>query len=394
MYTPFQAIFMWYIYLVYEDVKNKNFKNFKWYLLLSILSILVYEGSIFLAVFNFMPFILNRRFEIKNFISAIGVFLLSAFFNLFNFRLYNSNPIFPDIYQSSLNVASPEFPIKIPPILLTFAFDNVLSSVLTLLLISINIYLFFKIIQVLSKINFWSVFSIVLLTLLAMLNQFGLFTLSLLILTFWKLLDFNISNRKLIILFVSLFSINLIYWFGFGLLTNNWHVLFNDFSSYNTWGITKRLLIGFFNYPDNYLTIFEYFKALPLLTIIFGVFIIILFIKLLIFNKDSSGINFFSASLIFISLLATIPTIFYQETRYTFFLAPLILIIVSYTVNYLSLFIFKNNPTKSSILFILIMIITFLSSKDFNIYHLINIDNEEVNYRMIYNNNNYRETPI
>jgi hypothetical protein len=37
--------------------------------------------------------------------------------------------------------------------------------------------------------------------------------------------------------------------------------------------------------------------------------------------------------------------------------------------------------------FILIILFVFVLSKDFNAYHLLNIDKEDVNYRMIYKNN-------
>ena len=63
MYAPFQMMFLWYLYFALKDFKNKHFSYFKWMLILSAISSLVYEGSIFLAVFNFIPFILYQKIQ-------------------------------------------------------------------------------------------------------------------------------------------------------------------------------------------------------------------------------------------------------------------------------------------------------------------------------------------
>lgn len=86
MYTMFQAVFMWYIYLALIDYENKNFKNYKWLLFLSGLSIFIYEGSLFLAVFNFIPFLLVRKVQLKYLISSTLLFIVSFILNRFNFR--------------------------------------------------------------------------------------------------------------------------------------------------------------------------------------------------------------------------------------------------------------------------------------------------------------------
>lgn len=82
----FQAVFMWYIYLALIDYENKNFKNYKWLLFLSGLSIFIYEGSLFLAVFNFIPFLLVRKVQLKYLISSTLLFIVSFILNRFNFR--------------------------------------------------------------------------------------------------------------------------------------------------------------------------------------------------------------------------------------------------------------------------------------------------------------------
>ena len=201
---------------------------------------------------------------------------------------------------------------------------------------------------------------------------------------------FKFLNKKNISLLGLIFIINLIYWYLYGILSKQWFELFNDFSSYRFWGVTKRLLIGFFNYPDNYYSLLLYIKTLPVLTMFSG-FSVSVYFMFLLFNKDKNeNIKILSGIVIFMSLVATIPTLLYEETRYTFFLAPILLILVLYSVYFIFNKLFSNKLFVN-IGFAALIIIIFISSRDFNLYHLINIDHEDVNYRMIYKSNYYKK---
>ncbi|MCP4970188.1 MAG: hypothetical protein GY932_06295 [Arcobacter sp.] len=389
MYAPFQAIFMWYIYFALIDYRNQNFKNYKWMLLLSVISIFVYEGSVFLSVFNFIPFILNRKIKVGYFFGAVLTFIGSIFINKLGFRYLNSAPIFPPEYSDFIYSLNSKSPIKIPKILFPFAFENILFSALTIILIAVSIFLIIKIIKQLSERNFWSVLSIILLGIFAILNQFGLFILTFLIVVFWNLFEFKLLNKRVIFLLGSLFFLNLIYWFAFGVLAENWYSLFTDFSSYSIWGKSKRLFVGFLNFPDNYYSLINYIKTLPLLTGFSIITTMSLFISLLK-QKEKSDIKFLSSSLMFLSLIATIPTLLYTETRYTFFLVPILIILTVYSVHLLANKLFKKELLANTI-FTFIILFVFVLSKDFNAYHLLNIDNEEVNYRMIYKSNHIKK---
>ena len=228
-------------------------------------------------------------------------------------------------------------------------------------------------------------FSVIFLGIFAVLNQFGLFLFTLQIFVFWHFVNPNFLNKKNISLFGLIFIINLIYWYIYGILSKEWYVLFNDFSSYRFWGITKRLLIGFFNYPDNYYSLLNYFRTLPLLTLFSAIFISIYFTFLLLDKDKNENMKFLSGTVIFMSIIATIPTLLYEETRYTFFLIPILLILVLYSVYFIFNKLFSNKIIIN-ISFVSLILITFVSSRDFNYYHLINIDKQDVNYRMIYNN--------
>ena len=399
MYAPFQAIFLWYVYFSLKDFEFKNFFYFKWLLLLSLLSVFVFEGSIFLALLNFVPFVLYRKINYKYLISSIFIFFLSAFFNSFNFRNFHSAPRFPAEYLTYISGITSEAPIKLPKVLLPYSFGSGHFIFLTLIIIIITIFLLWLIIKNLSVKNFYSISTVIFLGICAILNQFGLFLLTFLIFVFWQFLDSKFLNKRNIFLLGLIFIINLIYWYSYGILSKEWFVLFNDFSSYSFKGITKRLVVGFFDFPDNYYSLLLYFKTLPLLTLFSGISLSIYFLFLL-FNKDKNeNSKFLSGVVIFMGVAATIPNLMYEETRYTFFLVPIILILVLYSVYFISYKLFTgssdsvNQPNRRLIIkisFISLILIVFILSRDFNYYHLINIDHENVNYRMIYNNNNYK----
>ena len=389
MYAPFQTIFLWYIYFVLKDLEHKKFSNFRWILILSSLSIFVYEGCIFIALLNFVPFIIYKKINYKYFIGCVLVFVLAIFMNEFNFRTLNSAPRFPAEYLTNIGHKGSIFPTKVPHVLLPYSFESGLFLFLTPVVIIVTIFFVWLIVKDLSIKNFYSIMSVIFLGTCAVLNQFGLFILMFLIFVFWHFVDSKFINKKNIIFLGLIFIINLIYWYVYGILSNEWFVLFDNFSSYRFWGITKRLFVAFFNFPDNFYSIVLYLKTLPVLTVFAGITLSIYFTYLL-FNKDKNeNTKFLSGVIIFMGLTATIPVLLYEETRYTFFLVPLLFIVVLYSVYFISGKLFTKQLFVN-ISFVSITLIVFILSRDFNYYHLINIDHQDVNYRMIYSNNNYK----
>ena len=385
MYTPFQAIFLWYIYFLLKDFERKSFTNFRWLLVLSFLSIIVYEASIFLVTLNFIPFILYRKINYKYLISSIIIFILSVFFIRFNFRTLNTSPAFPTEYLDTIS-STLHSPVKLPKILLPFSLTSGYFFILTVIIVIVTAFLLWLIIKNLSVKNFYSILSIIFLGLCAILNQLGLLILVFLIFVFWYFLDPKFVNRKNIILLALIFIINLIYWYSYGILSKEWYVLFTDFSSYKVWGVTKRLITGFFDFPDNYKSLVLYLKTLPVLTI-FSAISLSVYFAFLFFNKGKNeSTKFLSGLIIFMSLMASIPVLLYRETRYTFFLVPILMILVLYSVYFIFNKIFRKQ-LLINISFIFLVLIIFILSRDFSFYHLINIDQQDVNYRMIYNKN-------
>ncbi|MCB9258730.1 MAG: glycosyltransferase family 39 protein [Ignavibacteriales bacterium] len=386
MYTMFQAVFMWYIYLALIDYENKNFKNYKWLLFLSGLSIFIYEGSLFLAVFNFIPFLLVRKVQLKYLISSTLLFIVSFILNRFNFRELGAGTIFPPEFIEHISYLPRILPIKIPAVLFPYSFNAVLSIIIAVIIIAVTFSLTLKLLSNLENKSIYTYLALLFLSISAIANQFGLFILSFFLFVFWDFFDKSLINFRSLTLLGLILLINFVYWYGFGIFTSDWYVLFDDFSSYDFWGISKRIFVAFFNYPDNYLTLLNYFNSLPILTLFSSFTLLGLFLFILFPSKNQNGLKFLCGTVIFLGLIFSIPELLYQETRYTFFMVPLVIVLVNLTV-YKLLQIKLKNQLLVLTLFAFIIISVFALSRDFSLYHLLNIDKEDVNYRMIYANN-------
>ncbi|MEX0729867.1 MAG: hypothetical protein WD057_03725 [Aquisalimonadaceae bacterium] len=60
MYAPFQAIFIWHIYHLYFLITRTEYHRWKWIIALTVIGLLTWEGGIFLAVLNFLPFFIKQ----------------------------------------------------------------------------------------------------------------------------------------------------------------------------------------------------------------------------------------------------------------------------------------------------------------------------------------------
>src|SRR3990170_4817380 len=88
-------------------------KSYKWIFFLSAISIFVYEGSVFLAILNFIPIIWDqknnsidfskirrREFNYSHIFISLGIILLSYFIIQTDFRYIGQSNLYPEIYAS------------------------------------------------------------------------------------------------------------------------------------------------------------------------------------------------------------------------------------------------------------------------------------------------------
>jgi len=402
MYSPFQMVFMFYMYFLYKYLFEDNRKAFGWMLILSFLSLLIYEGSIFLAVLNFIPFfwnkekksfaiseVFNLRFKIKYLIFALLIFIAVYFYISTNFRTLGTSgsELLPsNLSNSSEWMSDSEGIVRLPKLLILTLFSNQLFTWLFIIPMFVMFFSIYKISKN-TNLDITGKFSFILLIFLSLINIFGLALATFIIfyLTDWiKKKDLK-TAAYLVLLPILL---NLIFWTVFALKTDIWHQYFPSGNFSGTVVILKVLWKEFVNYPYLYETFVLFRDTIPIYTylivgLLFGG-IILSFFK----TKGNNEYSFriFFALFIFIILMVNILNLTYFETRYFLFLFPLTLILAySFLIRYLEYFIKRKNLVVYP--FLILFVPVFAVSEDFNLKHLLNINTDEINYRFNFSKN-------
>jgi hypothetical protein len=412
MYTPFQMIFVFYIYFLYRCMIEGDIKSNKWLFILSFISIFVYEASIFLCLLNFLPLIWDtekKSFTIEKVISlnfskyylAISTLILifGYLFLKFNFRHIGVNEaqLFPaNLPQINDTDAHSEGSFRLPKILALTIFHDKVFMGLFVVFAAVLVYSIYKILK--SRVtSIAAKVCMILLIILFALNLFGLSLVLLVLFYFMKLIekkDLIYSKNEdprskilgykahviYLLIFPALFSF--VFWSAFALHRSAWHQFFPGEHLTGTVQSLKVLWKEFINYPFFYETFVLFRDTIPRYT-----FIIIGLlgggILLLLFKKDKEDYKYRFLYIIFIILilLVNILNLTYFETRYFFFLFPLVIILAYSTILRVTEF-FVHSESLKLYTFAVPVILILLISEDFNPKYLINIDTSKINYRV------------
>jgi hypothetical protein len=384
MYAPFQALYIWYVYFLYRVVIEKRTEKWKWLIIISFVSIFVYEGGVFLLSLNFIPFIWSRKIKIYYFLTSIFLFVLNYIYIRTNFRTFGNSEILPiEVKNYVLSQPGGGGLIKIPNMLITTFNDNYFYWLAFALVLVATLFLLFKIyknvkLNILTKVLFTSVVGVTLL------NQFGL---AIILLVCYSLLSWiNIktieqSSKKYIGI---IFSLHLSFWLVYCFFSNSWYQLFDNFEPQSILAIIKKIFVLFFNYSGSYSIFWLFYVTIPILA-----FFVILFFGYGIFsiisnNSNDNNKERFIYFVLTISLLMPITLISGGSTRYFFFAYPILLMLVVFSFEKFLLYIKLRGKVKH-IAFSVGLILLLSISEDYNFRHLVNIDSEEVNFRINYN---------
>ena len=378
MYGPFQMIFIWYLYFLYKWTLLYSENAKKWCYSLSLLSIFVHEGGVFLVLLNFLPPFINRKHFHKYSISISATILAIAYTYLTtNFRFPNSE------VTTKATEATDSFFI-LPPIMAnTLDFTSIWFA-LYLILSFIIIVAGIKLIKNLhaDQNNDSFVYKTILITSLSifsLLNAYTLIacTILLSLALNWVTLKDLISRKLFPILFLALLILG--FWVAYGLFTDNWINAIDPEKQANG----KQLFIALFKYPDIFNKVIHiFFQTMPLFTISCALILFIGAIDAFYSNKNNrEAFLFLLAILIILIILISMLRQPYISTRYFFFLYPIIILLVSLTFyNLLNRFNENYQPI------IIIPILLFIAiSEDYLLHHYTNIDSNEITYRMSYN---------
>ncbi len=380
-YTPFQTLFIWYIYFLINVVIEKKASHFKWLLIISTAGIFMYEGGIFLTLLNFIPFIwIKEKPNVSKILYSIIIFCTAIVYLKIDFRNYGVINYLPT--DVKIPVENGIAPIDLPHLFIQTVSSPILYS---LFFILVAISIFYGAFLINSTIEKRTKLIFLLAVLLSLFNLFGLIFVSLIIFYLIGWIKHEEIKSKAFYLLLIVLSLNFISYFIFALNTNSWLRYFPEESSI----LINKIIWILVNYPNFYeKLLIPWFSSLPILTTtIFSSFIIYLiinFIKSPTADRHSiEGTNFLlSTVIVLISLVAILKTP-YNDVRYTFFIYPILVLLFLFSIKYISESIF-NKSTKSIIVYSSFFIFFVLFSSDYNANHLLKIGSNEVRYRTIY----------
>lgn len=377
MYAPFQTLFLWYLLCLYKVVIDNDDKYEKWLYLLSFVALFVHESGIFLLFLNFFPLLLKEKLSGKSsIIIKLTLVVIGVLYLTFDFRhLGVDNPI-------ELSIGITHNKNLIPPIFLsTFTRKNIwwLLFFIPMSATVLGAYKVLKI-QELNKITKVCITGAFLLPLLNIFTlAMGIFSILLLLTN----IDLN-KTRALVKTFITVVLINLGFWLAFGLISDNWQALVNT----NGDAGLRAFVITLFKFPHFYRNIIgPCLKSIPITTI--ATIALIAFVsvdRLRKHLKEGFRLRFLLAIIITLGLFIGSVRTPDRTTRYLFFIYPVVLILVAYSIMHLRELVRLNAGWRCVLLLIGILSLLYFC-EDFGIYHMRNIDSAKINFRAVYNYN-------
>lgn len=373
MYSPFQAVFLWYVYLQILHLVRGSNKACWAYFALSGVSVFVYAGASFLLLFNFLALIWpGKRWSVGHLVAATTLLVLGVSYYTNDLRHFGVAPeAAPPILDSGSSVP---LPVNIPILP-----DLTLPIILLGLFFVGNVLLRYRSDFRVTHISFvyWA--------LAALCICFGLFGFGLGLVVAGMLLQLpsplseagSKKNGKTLGVIVLLVT-----WLG--VLT----ALF-ALGDERFWTNVKNALLYAIDYPDlYYFVIRPWLHTIPVTTVILmllaGSQIWVLLVRRQEQPTEGAAVQrYIAAAVILLAMLSALFTQPYRITRYTYFLYPLILVLASAAIVYWPGHLFRSRLTRI-VATIAPIVLLFVVAEDFRIGHLIRINEPEIRYRTAY----------
>ena len=370
MYTMFQTVFVWYTYLFIRVVEEER-TDLKYTLyLLSLASIMIYEGAIFLVMMNFFMLFLIPRHRTKTDLGlSFAISLLAYLYQKIDFRHLNEGPALPENFMVMSKASGP---LHVPQILL---------GQLSEYPYGIIIFGFITVCGVLTAIRIFrqnglkQQYKILLAgnLVLAALNLFGLIILINFMYVVINPETIKKIDRKTVFLSFSAVAVFMVFWLV-------WIFLHTDGTVVTA---VKDAFKYLFNYPNLYFNVAEpWTETLPYLSLVLVVLTICGLSYHLFKSPDTVYQVIMGIVLINLGIIGIIR-LPWSTTRYTFYLYPLFMIIaLSFGKNVFGILSSANKHAgMKKIAAIAFVPALFFCSEDFSFRHIANIDSAAYNFR-------------
>lgn len=385
MYSMFQCAFLWFLYCYHEGFILERNRAIFWSYAIAAMSIFIHAASIFMALLLFLPLFFRKTSIVKQrqFGMWAGLILLLNVANqkwsLFAMEASQINP-YPKGFippQSNSGVLlSPDFSLW-QSIFLQGGLWELGYCIFALIGLGIAY-------KVLVFHHWeWRQKAIGLLLLVCSLLQvYGIVFFLLLVgyltqmITLKQIINDSLTKRMGLFV-MALFG----FWLAFGVLTTSWHGLvpIQEFSLHKLFAI----LLHYPRFGEKF--VFPWFDVMPYF------FMVACFFGLIVLWSTRKSEKFLQHSFLLLVLVSCLVVLGLinagSQTRYSFFLYPIILLLWFEGALALKLWIVSVCPNARMVgvhelASVFIPFGLLLVSEDFSFYRLMNISKAEVNFRM------------
>jgi len=385
MYAPFQAVFLWYLVYFVRYTLDRQ-KCAVWGMVgLSVVGVLVWEGGVLLAVANLLPPFWNHSNGRLNaaqcrYIGWMVLLLLPIYlFATGGFRYIGDVLALPPDYDAIISAVEPIANSTFKPIWLTLQSHPIwLAAVLLPLMAAGFVLPWLRQIQ-----DRWLLVAGILLALAAGLSHLFLIVIFIIVL----LLLFRLLHLRELVQWPGVTVVIAIlsaasFWVFAGIATQTWY----GGQDLDLLGIGVGLRDQFLGFP-NFLEVIArpWARAVPILGACLLLSTVLTIVSVVV-QEDSGAPNERAAKrllLIFVitmMVLVSASDVHRTETRYSFFLYPLLLIIFVGLLVQLVDYLIKDNRL-AGVLAAGVVFGGYALTEDFQPSHLWKIDTAEINFR-------------
>lgn len=379
MYSPFQALFLWYAYFQLKHLVDKDRVAHVLYLLLSALSIFVYAGAAMILALNFLPLLWpKKQWNAGHLVAASGLMAFGLYYYRIDFRFMGIPesllPPSPTIDDTALSLGpSIPLPIDVPFI----QGSGLIIAAVGIVAFGLLLWSHYKDVNLTHpSALLWLLASVAmcfgLISFGIALVLIGVFSRSPPPLKHTELLQ----DRLLHVYVPGLAVLATVIFLSVALIAPDFVPAAKDTLNY------------LFNYPDVYYKIVQpWLDAIPVTTVMLAALLIPLF--WLSVKQSDEELKWLAPARYLFSVLVALVLLVgllkqpYEVTRYTYFLYPIVLVLASTSVVRLSRRIGRRSPRWSPFIMVGGLAVLFVS-EDFGVEHLIRINEPEVRYRLQY----------
>jgi hypothetical protein len=380
MYAPFQAIFLWYVVFFLRYVIDRETRALYPMLGLSVLGPLVWEGGVFLPLANILSSFVPRwpqslaRRDWLYLLSCTLLLGLAVWFVTADFRGYNADS-WPPGYSRSLSTAVPDSltSLRMPLGSLRRHIAWIGAALVPLAATLFSLRWIWSL-----RSRPFLVVGLSAMLIAAVFHQFLLLGAIGLLLLLTQLISWQELFSRRALWFNAALVLFFVFWIAYGIAIIDWRGL-------NSRGLARSaatLVYQLFKFPDMVgVVIRPWARAVPHLGLALLGLIALAIYRVVRYDSASDYERTLLTLFLVLLLAASASPAPRQETRYVFFLYPVVIVIAVSTIAWAVALVTSRRAIASAATSI-IALGGFAFSEDLNPRHVLHIDSPEETFRV------------